>query len=226
MHCLLAPIYRSKINGLVVRLNTAEGTEEAQAEEELYRLLTPKHPRIVTGAGGLRMNGHHLPMATPIALGALEETLRNGTDFARATAARIFGLRKEERILPHLLHALAAPSLTVRRGASEGLLHMAHPASVPALASVLEDTDPEVVRNAIEALGFMAGAEAVAALLAFYPQTDPETKTTVLLALQTSGDTQALPLIRTALSDPSGSVRKAAKSALGSFDLQRRRRQS
>lgn len=220
------PLSRSKVSKLVAGLNSAVESEAKRVASFLDGLLYPNYgpgPRIVTAAESQQIQEeHYRTVRGSAALDPLLDTTRDGTEFARASAATALGAIGERRALPLLVNALSDPSPTVRASATQGLGFFRDPSTVPALIRALDDLDTEVSCSAASALGYIGRGEAVPPLMALYERSDWRSKVAALGALGWICDPRSLPLVRAALSERVRRVRDAAKSALAQYDFRRR----
>lgn len=146
-------------------------------------------------------------------------------------------------IVPVVVRHLTAPDADVRHRFAHVLGKLAEPATVDALAALLDDPDERVVDKAVQALGMVGGGAAAAALLAHLRDarrhdgtvralaevgepavpgllealgsTSPRTRARAAEALGYMGVGSAVPMLATALQDPDEHVRLDALLALG-----------
>jgi HEAT repeat protein len=155
------------------------------------------------------------------------EALRAGGQNARVYSAKALGAAKEHRAIPVLIHALKDGFPEVRAAAAHGLWFISDPTTIDALAATLDDEDVDVRSAAAWALGGIRSPHAIAPLLGLLGSKRDRDRASALFALgelarRGIANETVLPIVRERLFDRSQRVKKAAKTALSSFDWKRR----
>jgi HEAT repeat protein len=154
----------------------------------------------------------------------LNERISNGHPNARKYALSALTHIGDSRARPHILTALKDPEPSVRVGAINCCSHLRENRGIPSLIELLSDESDDVVTSAAYALGRLRAFDAIPKLLELATRKNPHYRASAISALGCIKDHDTLPLLRAALRDRHRSVRKSAKLALATFDLERRKK--
>jgi HEAT repeat protein len=138
----------------------------------------------------------------------------------RVSAARTLGNCGDKRAVEPLTDALRDEDADVRVAAAEALGRYEDERAVEPLQRALKDDYTEVRVAAIEALGSCGDERAVEALIQAFKDNpwDAHVQSAATRSLGLIGKTRALTMLRHALQDAAGSVRRSAAEALGSLE--------
>ena len=192
----------------------------------LDRLLYPNYragPRVVSAEESRQIQERHYgALRGSTVLDPLLNAARCGKPVSRAYALTALSLIGDSRARSLPLDALADPSPKVRLAATTCLRFSSEPALASHLIPILNDLNAEVRQSAARTLGCIGSTDAVPPLISYFERGGPNDKAAALDALGQIADPRSLPLARSALEDAERKVRKAAKSALASYDMKRR----
>jgi hypothetical protein len=212
------------IESLVGQLNGPDTELAKAAGEKLDKLLYPRY--LATTTGGQRVTipkAHDTGLQGFDPLKSLLRTLAEGSDYGREYAATFLSAIKEPRAILLLLAALDENCPKVREWATQALAWFQDPSAAAALIARLGDSTSSVRHWAAFGLGLIENRDAVPSLMRLFETGDNDDKSSVLFALGRIADPRFLPFAREALSHTQKRVRRAAKSAISSYDFKRRR---
>jgi hypothetical protein len=128
---------------------------------------------------------------------------------------RIFGGRRDDRVVSLLLQAMTDDLWLIRSRAVEVLGLLKSERALAAIrTAVTDDVDEEVRRAAVAALVHIAGKDALPELVLALQDDDDWVRDETAQLLGTLGDKRAIPALTRALSDEDEDVRSSAKKAL------------
>jgi HEAT repeat protein len=235
----LSRMTRRDFESLLGDLTSDDQSVHDAAKAALERVCYLKWPRpymLGTEAGG-HMDAQTAHLRDSVAVDCLLDALRQGHPRARVFAANILWVAREKAAIPLLIDCLTAKQKEVRIASASALGHLADLSAVEPLVQLLADADVDVRSAAAAGLGNLGDIRAVAALLSQLRSKNWRDRQSALHGLSeclrplyghaarpaAPPAAEALPAIRCALADPHQRVRKAAKSALSSYDWNRRR---
>ncbi len=120
--------------------------------------------------------------------------------------------------VPQIAELFKSSRVSVRFSAAAALGNLSGPGVVEALASGLSDESDVVVSRVAQSLGEAGGESAVTALAGLFANSDAGLRLDAVRALGASNHGSAVGLLRTALTDDSWRVRRAARKELRVFN--------
>lgn len=230
----LSYITRQDFEALLSDLASEDPAVQESSKKNLDRLCRLKWQRGTTIDDHLHSQAAQLQNS--VVVSCLLEALRHGHPRARVFAAEILWVAREKSAVPALIECLNADHKDVRLASAHALGHLADLSAVDPLLRLLTDPEVKVRGVAAASLGKLGDDRAVPALLALLQSKVWRDRSSALFGLSyclrtlyghtprppapTAAD--ALPAIRQALADPHMRVRRSAKSALTSYDSNRR----
>jgi HEAT repeat protein len=214
-----------RVRSLLAQLDSGGPRARRNADDALSEIYLRPFPRGIVRIGPdlARLDEEHYSrIRGTVSLVPLLDTLASGGENAKAYCAGVLSLIGDRRAVPLLVHAIRHDPPGVRAAAAGALGNFADPSTLHVLVQALDDEDPGTRRGAASALGRMKDSRAVAPLLQLLASKIPDDRQYAIWALGDIDDPSTLPTIRGHLRDKSNHVRKAAKRALGQFDLRRR----
>lgn len=158
------------------------------------------------------------PVADPVAVALLIESLGSPHACVRRASARMLGRSGEPETVRQLRGALRDGDGRVREAAALGLASAQDFGAFHDLARALHDREQPVVRMAAYALGELEDARAVKPLGDLLGADDPDTRATAAAALGEIEDIRATERLAPLVRDRETRVRLAAVKALGEIE--------
>ena len=158
------------------------------------------------------------PVADPVAIALLIESLGSPHACVRRASARMLGRSGEPEAVRQLRGALRDGDGRVREAAALGLASAQDFGAFHDLARALHDREQPVVRMAAYALGELEDARAVKPLGELLGAGDPDTRATAAAALGEIEDIRATERLAPLVRDRETRVRLAAVNALGEIE--------
>lgn len=224
---LAALLNLAKVARWVRALNSSSSQKSKLAARELDRFLRPsyslsRHEILTLERKNQIDEAHYQKLRGSIVIKPLLKTLAKGSATAKCYALGMLSSIGDTRANPLMLNALSDKAPEVRAAAASCFFRVNDERSIAPLVRLLDDENIAVVRSAAWTLGFRRANAAVPRLIEIAGSKDWQLRQIAFRALGGIKDWFTLPLCRQALKDKHRAVRKAAKGALGSFELLRR----